>query len=125
MEQAAEKKAKRWGTKKRYPISATKNNNEEPQRANQFTARATKIDLQGSKNRLWRGPGGFFNPQGMLTQKWTCTNSLFFSFFGGMCDFGPYFGAPSPTKLSPKCEKYVLPKLYVFFIVFFMIWAWI
>ena len=74
MEQAAEKKAKRWGPQKRYPISATKNNNEEPKKATNFTVRATKIDLQGFENRLQGGPGGFFNPQGMLTQKGTCKN---------------------------------------------------
>ena len=69
------------GIQKKVPISATKNNIEEPKKAKNFTPRATKIDLQGSKNRLRGGPGGFFNPQGMLTQKGTCKNQFFFQFF--------------------------------------------
>ena len=42
-----------------------------------------------------------------------------------MCDFGSHFGALSPSKLTPKLEKYVIAKQYDFFIVLFMLWAWI
>ena len=35
-----------------------------------------------------------------------------------MCDFGSHFRALSPSKLTPKLEKYVIAKQYDFFIVF-------
>ena len=52
---------------------------------------------------------------------------FFWDFFGPWapnCDFGSHFRALSPSKLTPKLEKYVIPKQYDFLIIFFMHWAW-